>query len=50
MVEPEILNGFLDDPPALERLDEQTRHWWDDVKRTFPDKVRALTPRSRTNP
>jgi hypothetical protein len=45
---PEILNGFLDDPPALERLDEQTRSWWDDVTRTYPAKIRALAPRART--
>jgi len=39
---PEILNGFLDDPHALEHLDAQTRRWWDGVKRTYPDKIRAL--------
>lgn len=46
---PEILNRFLDDSPALERLDEQVRRWWEDVKRTYPRKIRALGARSRTD-
>jgi hypothetical protein len=39
---PEVLNRFLDDFGALERLDEQTRRWWNEVKRTYPVKIRAL--------
>ena len=39
---PAILNGFLDDRSALERLEEQCRHWWQNVKRAYPSKVRAL--------
>jgi hypothetical protein len=45
---PQILNRFLDDPAALGRLDEQTRRWWDDVKRTYPERIRALAARART--
>jgi hypothetical protein len=47
---PEMLNRFLDDPPGLERLNQQIRSWWNDVKRTYPGKIRALAQRSGTNP
>lgn len=46
---PEILNRFVRDPPALERLDEQTRRWWHDVKRTYPAKIHALAAATSTS-
>lgn len=39
---PGILNGLLEDRCELERLDERCRQWWDDVKQTYPAKIRAL--------
>jgi hypothetical protein len=39
---PEILNRFLGDRGALERLDAQCREWWADVKRSYPAKIMRL--------
>jgi hypothetical protein len=39
---PEILNRFLADRGALERLDAQCREWWADVKRSYPAKIITL--------
>ena len=44
---PEVLNRFLDDPPALEDLHDRTGHWWDEVKRRYPERIRALAGPAR---
>jgi hypothetical protein len=44
---PEILNRFLGDRGALERLDAQCREWWADVKRSYPAKITELARAAR---
>jgi hypothetical protein len=46
---PEILNRILDDPPALEELQQRTSRWWEDVKQTYPERIRALARQARTS-
>jgi hypothetical protein len=39
---PEVLNAFLDRRESLEELHQRCTGWWEDVKKSYPQKVRGL--------
>jgi hypothetical protein len=38
----DMLNGWLEDPESLERLQRDCEAWWEGVKTGYPKKVKAL--------